>query len=226
MFLVSHRPVEHPSQQPGQNEVDDGNDDEREESIESTASDEVGCLGEVHDGNIADDGCALEEGHSLTFIYWHDVANGLGRNDVDEGLQGCESQGDTGLGLSFPNGENGGAEHFADVGSKNHRETDYSHSSGIESALGQHYVEHNHENDQLRNASHEIDISDGKRTQEAVTPHTYPAEQGCHDGAKDEREEGDDNGLPKTLGDEVPTVFEYQVAIDRLLDVVNEAKIL
>lgn len=168
-FLVEI--IQADAEQPGENEVDDGDDDEREEGVEGAGTDDVAGFGEVLNGDVAHDGGVFDEGNGFAFEYWENVAEGLRQYEVDEGAAFAESQRAAGLHLSVVNTLNASAEHFADVRTEVHRESNDRHPRRRHFRRRKNDVEHHHQENQNGNAAHDFDVCDGDAAAQLTATH-------------------------------------------------------
>ena len=77
MTRAQREKFEQESDDPGQDEIDGRHRQQREESVEGAGPDQVAGARDVDDGDVADDGCFLEERNAFPMEERQAVADGL-----------------------------------------------------------------------------------------------------------------------------------------------------
>ena len=152
--------VQQLAEQPGENHVYDGDQEECEEAFAGVVADGLGDLREVEDGDVADDGSAFHQGDGLEFVGWQGVDEGLRGDDIAENLVAAESEGDTGVDLALAHGVErrlyDGAGEIGEV------EREGQHGGGDAPAALQHNVVEEQEEDHDRCAAHDKTVALGR----------------------------------------------------------------
>ena len=87
--------------EPSEDEIDDRNNKQRDECIERAGTDEVAGTREVGDGNITHDRGILQQRDTFACVERQTFAQRLREDDAHEGLEGRETETQSGFGLSF-----------------------------------------------------------------------------------------------------------------------------
>ena len=182
-FTLYQRP-QHPSNEPGHEEIDDGRYDDGEEGVEGAGTDEVGGSGHIGHGNVTYDTGSFEQADDLALIDGNHRLDHLRQYDPYESLAGRVAQGQAGLGLASVNALDGRAQHFTDIGRRVHAKGDNGHHYARGFQRSHDHIVHEHQEHQYRCPAHDVYIDLGNLLQPGVTVHAHPTDDGAQDGAQ------------------------------------------
>ena len=141
---VLQRQHEHP----GDQEVEHGHQDQREERVEGAAADDVARLRQVLHRDVAHDRGHLDERDELAPVDRQDPLHGLRQHDVEEGADPAEAHRDAGLGLAPVYPLDAGPEDLGGIRREIQREGDDRDHERIDVHRGEDDVEDEHQQDQ------------------------------------------------------------------------------